>query len=365
MTTTAFYIPAAICIILTLSIVCFERYRRKQLYLRLDHMLDCAMKGTFSEMHFDESMLSSLETKFANYLNNCSVSAQNLTDEKNKIKELISDISHQTKTPIANIMLYTQLLSERFSHAAPDPEDNSANDSRAESLSGQGASMEMLLKDCGPYITALNAQTEKLNFLIHSLIKTSRLETGILSVNPSVNEIPPLITEVISQAASGAQTKGIRLQFTPTQTDAPSDGSAASRPGGASQTAVFDRKWTTEALYNIVDNAIKYTPAGGSVTVSTRPYEFFRRIDISDTGIGIPEEEQAKVFARFYRSPSVSDIEGIGIGLYLSRQIISCQGGYIKVSSTPGVGTTFSVFLPSGDLRTTKMNPFPNLSKLS
>ena len=109
--------------------------------------------------------------------------------------------------------------------------------------------------------------------------------------------------------------------------------------------AVFDFKWTEEALANIVDNAIKYTEHG-TITISAVSYEMFARIDISDTGSGIPETEQAKIFARFYRSNSVQKQEGVGIGLYLARQIISGEGGYIKVASVPGKGSTFSIFLP-------------------
>ena len=106
--------------------------------------------------------------------------------------------------------------------------------------------------------------------------------------------------------------------------------------------SVFDFKWTAEALANIVDNAIKYTEHG-TIRISAVSYEMFARIDISDTGTGISESEQAKIFARFYRSNSVQKQEGVGIGLYLARQIISGEGGYIKaVSYTHLIVDTFS-----------------------
>ena len=107
----------------------------------------------------------------------------------------------------------------------------------------------------------------------------------------------------------------------------------------------FDPKWTAEALANIVDNAVKYTEQG-LITISAVSYEMFVRIDISDSGIGISENEQAQIFARFYRSKNVQEQEGVGIGLYLARQIISGESGYIKVASVLGEGSTFSVFLP-------------------
>ena len=107
-----------------------------------------------------------------------------------------------------------------------------------------------------------------------------------------------------------------------------------------------DRKWTGEALFNLLDNAIKYTPAGGRINVSAENREMYLKIDIADTGMGIAEQNQGAIFKRFYREERARDAEGIGIGLYLAREIITMQGGYILVSSSPGQGSTFSVFLP-------------------
>lgn len=112
-----------------------------------------------------------------------------------------------------------------------------------------------------------------------------------------------------AQAAPGAEAKAITLTVEPTDL-----------------TARFDPKWTAEALYNLVDNAVKYTPAGGAVTLRAVGYELFCRVDVTDTGPGIPESEQARIFQRFYRSPSASEAEGVGIGLYLARQIAARSG---------------------------------------
>ena len=91
---------------------------------------------------------------------------------------------------------------------------------------------------------------------------------------------------------------------------------------------------------------MKYTPEGGNVRVSSKAFEMFVCIEVADSGMGIAEEEIAKIFQRFYRSGQVSDEQGVGIGLYLTREILKEQGGYIKVSSKPGEGSVFSVFLP-------------------
>jgi len=140
-----------------------------------------------------------------------------------------------------------------------------------------------------------------------------------------------MLEEAAAQFAPRAAEKGVTLALRPTDA-----------------AAVFDAKWTGEAVCCLLDNAVKYTPAGGSVTVEAVAYELFSRVDVTDTGPGIPEVEQAKVFQRFYRSAAVSQEPGVGIGLYLARQIAEGQGGYLKVFSKPGKGAKFSLYLPRG-----------------
>ena len=290
---------AVLALLAAVGVALWTHLRTRRMLDTLDRMLDDAIRGEFRESLYDESRLSALETRMAHYLSASTVSAKNLAEEKDKIKTLIGDISHQTKTPIANLLLYAQLLGEQ----------DLPPESRA-------------------YVSALEGQAEKLRFLIDALVKTSRLETGILAMAPAANPLQSLLDGAVAQAAPKAEAKGILLTVEP-----------------AALTARFDPKWTTEALYNLVDNAVKYTPAGGSVTLRAREYELFCRIDVTDTGPGIPEAEQAKIFQRFYRSPAVSEEEGVGIGLYLARQIAAGQGGYLKVTSRPGEGSTFSLFL--------------------
>lgn len=279
--------------------VCGVRYQMRKMMEQMNRMIEEAIAGSFREEVYDESMRSSVEGKLAHYLASSKVSAQNLNREKEKIKELIADISHQTKTPVANILLYSQLLSEKEL-----PEDG---------------------REC---TEQLKRQAEKLNFLIGSLVKISRLETGVLALCPVKNNVSHLIEEVIAQIAPGAKEKNIALHFKPNDLY-----------------ACFDRKWTAEAVYNIADNAVKYTPQGGNVAIDLLDTELFVRIAVQDTGIGIPEEETAKIFGRFYRSHTVSDQEGVGIGLFLAREIIAKEGGYIRVMSKTGKGSSFFVYL--------------------
>ena len=160
-------------------------------------------------------------------------------------------------------------------------------------------------------------------------MKASRLETGIITTAPEPQPVGPLLEGALAQARPQAEAKGLTL---------------AAEPCGAA--ARFDRKWTAEALFNVVDNAVKYTPAGGRVTLSAVPLGQFCRLDVSDTGIGIPEEEQAQAFSRFYRGAAVREQDGLGLGLYLTRRILIRQGGYLRLSSRPGQGSEFSLYLP-------------------
>ena len=288
-----------LCFLAAAVIVYWNHRKARKTMEAIEKMLDAAMAGSFSESGFDESKLSALETKFAHYLSAAETSSRNVAQEKDRIKSLIADISHQTKTPIANLLLYSELLRE-----------------------------EDLPPSAKANVDALYNQAEKLRFLIDSLVKLSRLENGILSLSPLPTALQPLLGGIAEQYAAKAARKGLSLQLHDTDTS-----------------AIFDMKWTAEALANVVDNAIKYTEHG-VITISAVSYEMFARIDISDTGPGIPESERAKIFTRFYRSKNAGEQEGVGIGLYLARQILSDEGGYIKVASVLGKGSTFSIFLP-------------------
>lgn len=277
-------------------------YKRKKAVLRMRQMLDAAIDGTFTESKFDESLYSAVENKLSEYLNASEISARRTAMEKDRIKALIADISHQTKTPISNILIYTELLKEQ---ELPDEARQS--------------------------VALLESQAQKLNFLIASLVKLSRLETGIIVLHPREDYVTGLLEEAYKQFHYKAEEKGLYLRMETQDIQ--------------EIKAVFDEKWTKEALGNVIDNAVKYTRTGG-VIVTVKPYEMFVGIEVADTGMGISEEEQARIFGRFYRTVEVSNEEGVGIGLYLTRQILQLEGGYIKVVSEPGKGAKFTLYLP-------------------
>lgn len=278
----------------------WQWFQRRRTLRRLGDMLDRAIAGGFAEERFDETELSALEGKLARFLRGSAHAQKTLEAEQAAVKALVADISHQTRTPISNLLLYASLLLE--SDLPPQQREQAR---------------------------AVMAQGEKLSFLIKALVKASRLETGIVVPVPSLHSVGVLLEDVAQQEEQAAQEKGIALRVRPF------DGAAA-----------FDPRWTSEALGNVVNNAVKYTPAGGTVTLCAQMLDGFCRVDVADSGPGIPEAEQGEIFNRFYRGAGTRTAEGLGLGLYLARQILTLQGGYIKVSSTPGNGSTFSLYLP-------------------
>ena len=271
---------------------------------KLDKMLDDAMNGNFSESNYDETKLSRLESKWKEFLGTSVLSNQNLEAERHRLEQFISDISHQTKTPMTIIKMYTELLYE-------EAERMNTSDLTAEDVA---VSSKKILK----YADEIKRQNHRLEFLIDSLTKLSRLENGTLEVEAKPSDANELIGSAVAAAKPKAKAKSIKFEVPDSL-------------GEEKRTASFDMKWTLEALLNVLDNAVKYSPEGGTVRLSVSDSDMYLAIHVVDEGNGISEEDAAKIFGRFYRSSEVQQEEGVGIGLYLTREILSKEDGYIKV----------------------------------
>ena len=294
------FVLAAVITLFAVFTAVYQNIKTRKILNSINRMIEQAMNGDFTEQDIDESLLSEVECKMAKYLSASELSAKNVAIEKQTLNSLISNISHQTKTPLSNIKLYAELLRET------ELQDEAADN-----------------------VSQLCTQTEKLEFLIESLVKMSRLETGILKLQPERQNIRKILSEIDKTYSGMAKEKGLELRI-----------------NYCDAYAVFDEKWTVEAIGNIVDNAIKYTERG-SVSINVIEYKLFQCIEIQDTGRGIAEAEQGGIFTRFYRSEASGHDEGVGIGLYLTRQIITQEDGYIKVVSELGKGSKFYVYLPA------------------
>lgn len=270
----------------------------EQITLLIEALVEQQERQIFSEA--EDTLTARLQHQLLKLRNILTAQNQMLAQEKEQIKTLISDISHQIKTPIAAANTFAELLSDG----------------------------ELSAEERTEYITTLQMSLGKLTFLTNSLIKISRLESGIISLKPEKNSLNEIVLQAVKTVYAKAKEKGILITFECAQ----------------AFEAVLDFNWTAEAISNVIDNAVKYTPQGGFVRLQITEYPSFLRLDISDSGVGIPEEEQAKIFGRFYRGKQSVGTDGVGIGLYLTREIINKQNGYMKVSSDEN-GSTFSMFL--------------------
>lgn len=300
------YLLLALCAGISLIFLLWSWYQRRQVNDFADKVcqtLDDLMAGREVEHYhlYEDSITAKVQGKLMQYYDQMNEDKRQSQQDKQIIQELVSDISHQVKTPIANLKMFTGILQEH----------------------------EMTETKRSEFLSTISGQINKLDFLMQSLIKMSRLETGTFSIHMVEASLYNTIAQAVNGVWAKAEQKGIQLEV----------------DCGSEISVQHDPKWTAEALGNLLDNAVKYTPAGGIVSVSVRPWQFYTRIDISDTGIGIPEEHYHDVFKRFYRAEEVADREGVGLGLYLAQGIIKRQRGYISVRSKVGEGSTFTVYL--------------------
>lgn len=290
-----------------LCIICFVTLIRRKLVMFSDSFcgqMDDMLSGDIMQPKQtieEESLFYKINYRLGRLYEVMQENKNNIAKERADLQELISDISHQVKTPIANLKMINNTLLEN--EVPPQKQKE--------------------------FLTAQASQLDKLDFLMQAMIKTSRLETGVISLEQKQQPVYDTLAAALGGILLNAEKKQIDVQVEcPEHLD-----------------ARHDRKWTSEALFNILDNAVKYTPAGGQIHVSVEGWEMYVKIDIADTGIGISEQHQGTIFKRFYREDAVHDVDGIGIGLYLAREIVTLQGGYIWVVSEVGKGSTFSVFL--------------------
>lgn len=295
------------CVLVLVCVICFVGYIRRKLTAFSDHFcqtLDSMISGEIGSLHIpeEESLFYKINHRLARLYEIMEGNRRSISKERSDLQELISDISHQVKTPIANLKMINNTL----------------------------LSQEVPAQKRQEFLYASSGQLDKLDFLMQAMIKTSRLETGVIVLDKKKQPVYDTLAAALGGILLIAEKKHIEVQV-----DCPEYLSVS-----------HDRKWTSEALFNILDNAVKYTPDGGHIHVRAEGLEMYVKVSITDTGKGIPEKHHGAIFKRFYRENCVHDVEGIGIGLYLAREIVTLQGGYIKLTSEPGKGSCFSVFLP-------------------
>lgn len=300
------YLLCGILILLAfLNLFSYFYYRQRFISLsnKVCIQMDKILKGDTNISFQNQETLTSKMTMEMEKIKDILETKVRVSDaERDEIQKMVSDIAHQLKTPLSNIRIYGDtLLLEDMTKAEEEK-----------------------------FVCIMQQQIGKLEFLIDSLVKMSRFESELIQLNKQNNSILQALGLAFSTVSRKAEKKNIELEVDCRETIQ----------------AMFDVKWTAEALENILDNAIKYTDEHGTVSVRVRTGEMYIEIQIKDTGCGIAPEHYQDIFKRFYREKGVEKIEGLGIGLYLARQIITMQGGYIMVKANKGAGSLFSVYLP-------------------
>lgn len=278
-------------------------YRREQRnYRKIDFMLDEVLnESLLSQNALKEGQLSMLANKVLRIQDKMKIEISQAEQEREQVKGLISNMSHQLKTPLANIMMYQELL-----------EDES-----------------LLPSERIEFLQRLKVQSEKIDWILNSLFKMVKLEQDVIIFEPDNLPVKPTLAKAVTGVYAKAQKKNIQIVTEEFQ----------------DQILWHNEIWTAEALENILENAVKYTPEGGQIAINFQKYEMYSTISVADTGIGITKDEQSKIFHRFYRSPKVENMEGSGIGLYLSKLILEKEHGYITLDSNYEKGTKFTVYL--------------------
>ena len=284
--------------------VLFHAYQRKvmdffdEVNEGMDQMLSGRSDVPLPEVEDQENLFARFVSKLSRLYEALRIAEAGADEEKRVMQGMVADLSHQIKTPVANIKMDLELLSAR--KMPPDQQQE--------------------------FLGRTLHQADKMDFLIQSVIKMSRLESGAIRILPQQADFAVTLANALLSVSAAADRKGIEIAV-----DCPQPFPVR-----------HDPKWTEEAVFNLLDNAVKYSPEGGTIEVRVEMREAGAYLSVTDHGMGIPEEWQGAVFSKFFRAPAVHNLPGAGVGLYLTRQILEAQGGYVTVRSAVGEGSTFT-----------------------
>lgn len=298
---------------LALITVCFFLFTKtqKEQEMQLHALLDNYLAEDYSVSEAKESYGLIFNDSFTDTLfklgNKLMAKTRALTEERDHTKTLVTDISHQLKTPVSALKSCFAMCMEA------DTEEERTD----------------FLQRCAQ-------QMDRLEKLVAVLVSISRLETALISLRQEKVALSDILTDAVNAVYEKALQKNISIEICDSDQE---DGTFVS--------LLADRHWTSEAIANILDNAVKYSPAGSTVNLRIHKFCSYVQLEIADQGIGIPQTEYNRIFKRFYRGshPVIKQSEGSGVGLYLARRIIEEQGGTVTVRSAMEQGSVFDVHL--------------------
>lgn len=302
-------IVGAACLFLDGMVYCMHRADREyitEVVLELSDLLDTLMELEEREVfpETEDTMLSKLQGNVTKLIRRMRHQNKLARQEQEHMKGMISDLSHQLKTPLANLKMYSAFLQKE----------------------------DLSEKQYREYVDILCMTVDRLNFLSENMIKISRLETGLIHLKCRKNKINEAVLRAVKDIYPKARQMGCEIIY--------------QEERETELMAQFDADWTMEAVFNLLDNAVKYSEKAEErgIVLSVRKLGLFAEISVEDHNGAISREEQNRIFQRFYRGENSTGKEGIGLGLYLTREIALRQGGYVAVKATEQ-GNIFSIYL--------------------
>lgn len=277
-------------------------FQNKKEMEALSRNLERLIGGEYIEMEevSEDTLPSKIQHQMIRLSDRMRGNEERMERERNEIKKLIAEIAHQLRNPLANMEVYLDMLAE----------DSENEEER---------------RFC---IEAVAASEGRIRFLTEAFIKMARLESRIIQIKKESLDLRDTLLKSILQAKVLSDEKRIQIRLTGEEIQIP-----------------HDANWLGEAVYNLLDNSVKYSKPDSCIEVSTVQNDMFVQITVRDYGIGIGEEEENLIFQRFYRGKRVTVEEGFGLGLYLTREIILQHGGFVKARrKEPGL--EISVYLP-------------------
>lgn len=279
---------------------------RERIYHQAIRIIEQFMQGDFTEHlpRMDEGCLYRLLGKIDSLANALAAGNEEAMRAKDFLKDTISDISHQLKTPLSALAMYNEIIEA-------DAENK-----------------EAVLAFSKKTSTAL----ERVEELIQVLLKVTRLDAGAVVFEKQSWLLADVVSRAVSELWVRAEEEGKEIVLS-----------------GEDETWVnCDLQWTSEAMANLVKNALDYTEKGGRIRVSWKQFSEMTRVSFEDNGKGIEEKDIYHIFKRFYRtSKGKGSGTGIGLGLPLAKSIVEGQGGTLSVQSRAGEGTVFTMTLPA------------------
>lgn len=291
---------AVVAVVFGIVMMVLSQKHQRELVEGLEDIVDLAIQGRLKKEDYEGMDYEELAEKMNRYLKLCRTRNRKSKAGKDGVKTLPGDIAGKMEVPMNGLFEVVKSLEE-----------------------------EELADTLKEKVREIYTQTYILKYIVDKLLYVSGLGEGLSSIHPKPQQLHDMILEAGKRMKAEAAKKQMQIRYKKTELE-----------------AVFDKEWTTEALCCILDNAVKYSPMNTQIKISVIPYEMYVKIDVTDSGIGIIEKDTEQIFEEFYRSQAATYEQGLGIGLYLAKNIIEEQGGYIKVTSIVGKGSMFSVYIP-------------------